>query len=161
MRSHYCGALDEALIGSQVTLCGWVHRRRDHGGVIFVDLRDCEGLVQVVFDPQHPAAFALAESLRSEFVLRVTGKVRHRPAGTENPHLRTGQVEIAVDVLEILNVAQALPFQLDEAELSETVRLKYRYLDLRRDVMQRNLRLRHRIARALRFYFYDKGFTEI
>ena len=161
MRSHYCGALDEALIGSQVTLCGWVHRRRDHGGVIFVDLRDCEGLVQVVFDPQHPAAFALAESLRSEFVLRVTGKVRHRPAGTENPHLRTGQVEIAVDVLEILNVAQALPFQLDEAELSETVRLKYRYLDLRRDVMQRNLRLRHRIARALRGYLEEHGFTEI
>ncbi len=161
MRSHYCGALDAALIGSQVSLCGWVHRRRDHGGVIFVDLRDCEGLVQVVFDPQHPAAFALAESLRSEFVLRVTGKVRHRPAGTENPHLRTGQVEVAVDVLEILNAAQALPFQLDEAELSEPVRLKYRYLDLRRDVMQRNLRLRHRIARALRGYLEERGFTEI
>ncbi len=161
MRSHYCGALDAALIGSQVILCGWVHRRRDHGGVIFVDLRDCEGLVQVVFDPQQPAAFALAESLRSEFVLRVTGKVRHRPAGTENPHLRTGQVEIAVDVLEILNAAQALPFQLDEAELSEPVRLKYRYLDLRRDVMQHNLRLRHRIARALRGYLEEHGFTEI
>ncbi len=161
MRSHYCGVLDAALIGSQVSLCGWVHRRRDHGGVIFVDLRDCEGLVQVVFDPQHQAAFALAESLRSEFVLRVTGKVRHRPAGTENPHLRTGQVEVAVDVLEILNAAQALPFQLDEAELSEPVRLKYRYLDLRRDVMQRNLRLRHRIARALRGYLEEHGFTEI
>jgi aspartyl-tRNA synthetase len=161
MRSHYCGALNEALIGSQVTLCGWVHRRRDHGGVIFVDLRDREGLVQVVFDPQHREAFALAESLRNEFVLRVTGTVRRRPAGTENPHLRTGQVEIAVDVLEILNRADALPFQLDEAELSEPVRLKYRHLDLRRDVMQRNLRLRHRIARTLRGYLEEHGFTEI
>ncbi|MEK7190770.1 MAG: aspartate--tRNA ligase, partial [Pseudomonadota bacterium] len=139
----------------------WVNRRRDHGGVIFIDLRDREGLVQVVFNPQHREAFAIAESVRSEFVLRVTGQVRRRPAGTENPHMRTGQVEVAVDRIEILNPAQALPFQLDDTELSEPVRLKYRYLDLRRDAMQRNLRLRHRIVQTLRRYLEEQRFTEI
>ena len=161
MRSHYCGVLDESLLDKPVTLCGWVNRRRDHGGVIFIDLRDCEGLVQVVFNPQHPEAFAIAEGVRSEFVLRVTGQVRRRPAGTENPHMRTGQVEVAVDRIEILNPAQALPFQLDDTELSEPVRLKYRYLDLRRDAMQHNLRLRHRIIRTLRGYLEEQRFTEI
>ena len=106
MRSHYCGLLDESFLDKPVTLCGWVNRRRDHGGVIFIDLRDREGLVQVVFNPQHREAFAIAESVRSEFVLRVTGQVRRRPAGTENPHMRTGQVEVAVDRIEILNPAQ-------------------------------------------------------
>jgi len=161
MRSHYCGLLDESFLDKPVTLCGWVNRRRDHGGVIFIDLRDREGLVQVVFDPQHREAFAIAESVRSEFVLRVTGQVRRRPAGTENPHMRTGQVEVAVDRIEILNPAQALPFQLDDTELSEPVRLKYRYLDLRRDAMQRNLRLRHRIVQTLRRYLEEQRFTEI
>ena len=161
MRSHYCGLLDESFLDKPVTLCGWVNRRRDHGGVIFIDLRDREGLVQVVFDPQHREAFAIAESVRSEFVLRVTGQVRRRPAGTENPHMRTGQIEVAVDRIEILNPAQALPFQLDDTELSEPVRLKYRYLDLRRDAMQRNLRLRHRIVQTLRRYLEEQRFTEI
>ncbi len=161
MRSHYCGALDESFLDKSVTLCGWVNRRRDHGGVIFIDLRDREGLVQAVFNPQHQEAFALAESVRSEFVLRVTGKVRRRPAGTENPSLRTGQVEVVVDHIEILNAAKALPFQLDDADLSEPVRLTYRYLDLRRDAMQRNLRLRHRIVQTLRHYLEEQRFTEI
>ena len=161
MRSHYCGVLDESFLDKPVTLCGWVNRRRDHGGVIFIDLRDREGLVQVVFNPQHREAFAIAESVRSEFVLRVTGQVRRRPAGTENPHMRTGQVEVAVDRIEILNPAQALPFQLDDTELSEPVRLKYRYLDLRRDAMQRNLRLRHRIVQTLRRYLEEQRFIEI
>jgi aspartyl-tRNA synthetase len=161
MRSHYCGLLDESFLDKPVTLCGWVNRRRDHGGVIFIDLRDREGMVQVVFDPQHREAFAIAEGVRSEFVLRVTGKVRRRPAGTENPHMRTGQMEVAVDRIEILNPAQALPFQLDDTELSEPVRLKYRYLDLRRDAMQRNLRLRHRIVQTLRRYLEEQRFTEI
>ncbi|HLD14559.1 MAG TPA: aspartate--tRNA ligase, partial [Burkholderiales bacterium] len=161
MRSHYCGVLDESYLDKPVTLCGWVNRRRDHGGVIFIDLRDRTGLVQVVFDPQQREAFVTAEGVRSEFVLRVTGKVRRRPAGTENAGLRTGQIEVAVGQIEILNRAEALPFQLDEAELSEPVRLKYRYLDLRRDTMQHNLRLRHRIIRTLRGYLEQHEFTEI
>jgi aspartyl-tRNA synthetase len=161
MRSHYCGAVNESLIGSTVTLCGWAHRRRDHGGVIFVDLRDCEGLVQVVFDPDHKEAFAVAEGVRNEFVLRVEGSVRRRPAGTENPHLATGMVEVAAGRVEILNRAEALPFQLDEAEVSEPVRLKYRYLDLRRDAMQKNLRLRAKIVQTLRHFLEERGFLEI
>ena len=161
MRSHYCGVLDESYLDKPVTLCGWVNRRRDHGGVIFIDLRDRTGLVQVVFDPQQREAFVTAEGVRSEFVLRVTGKVRRRPAGTENAGLRTGQIEVAVGQIEILNRAEALPFQLDEAELSEPVRLKYRYLDPRRDTMQHNLRLRHRIIRTLRGYLEQHEFTEI
>ena len=161
MRTHYCGALDAGFIGRPVTLCGWVHRRRDHGGVIFVDLRDREGLVQVVFDPSQKAAFAAAEGVRNEFVLRVTGSVRRRPAGTENPQLPTGQVEVAATALEILNRAEPLPFQLDEPELSEPVRLKYRYLDLRRDAMQKNLRLRAKIVQVLRQYLEGHGFIEI
>ncbi|TAM43825.1 MAG: aspartate--tRNA ligase [Gammaproteobacteria bacterium] len=161
MRTHYCGALNENFIDQTVTLCGWAHRRRDHGGVIFVDLRDREGLVQVVFDPSQKDAFAAAEGVRHEFVLRVTGKVRRRPAGTENPHLPTGQVEVAATVLEILNRAEPLPFQLDETELSEPVRLKYRYLDLRRDVMQKNMRLRAKIVQTLRGYLEGHSFIEI
>jgi len=161
MRSHYCGQIDPSLVGRDVTLCGWVHRRRDHGGVIFVDLRDRHGLVQVVFDPEHAESFRAAEQLRSEYVLRVQGAVRKRPAGTENPHLPTGAVEVLVAGVEVLNKSEALPFQLDEPELSESVRLKYRYLDLRREVMRNNILLRHRLARSLRRYLEDHEFVEI
>src|SRR3990172_4093776 len=161
MRSHFCGELNESFIGKRVTLCGWAHSRGDHGGVIFIDLRDRAGVVQTVFDPDRKEAFAAAESVRTEFVLRIQGSVRARPAGTENPHLRTGKVEVVADSIEILNRAEALPFQLDEADLSEPVRLTYRYLDLRRDFMQKNLRLRHKITQTLRRYLEDRHFTEI
>ncbi|MBI3570991.1 MAG: aspartate--tRNA ligase [Gammaproteobacteria bacterium] len=161
MRSHFCGELNESLIGKRVTLCGWAHSRRDHGGVIFIDLRDREGVAQTVFDPSKKESFAVAESVRTEFVLRVQGSVRARPTGTENPHLRTGKVEVVADNIEILNRADALPFQLDEADLSEPVRLTYRYLDLRREFMQKNLRLRHKITQMLRRFLEDRDFTEI
>ncbi|MHB1142207.1 MAG: aspartate--tRNA ligase [Sulfuricaulis sp.] len=161
MRSHFCGELNESFIGKRVTLCGWAHSRRDHGGVIFIDLRDREGVVQTVLDPSKKEPFAIAESVRTEFVLRIQGSVRARPAGTENPHLRTGKVEVVADSIEILNRAEALPFQLDEEGLSEQVRLTYRYLDLRRDFMQKNLRLRHQVARTLRRFLEDRHFTEI
>jgi aspartyl-tRNA synthetase len=161
MRTHYCGELTAALVERAVTLCGWAHRRRDHGGVIFVDLRDREGLAQVVFDPDRAEAFAIAERVRSEFVLRVTGKVRRRPQGTVNPDLPTGEVEVLAHELEILNASAPPPFQLDEENLSETVRLENRVLDLRREPMQRNLRLRHRAAMAARRFLDQHGFTEI
>jgi len=161
MRSHYCGHLNLTHAGNSVTLCGWVHRRRDHGGVIFIDLRDRHGLAQVVCDPDNAAAFAVAEGVRNEFVLRVIGKVRKRPAGTENPHLPSGEIEVAVDTVEVLNRSEPLPFQLDEADLGETVRLKYRYLDLRRDHMRRNILLRAHLVRALRRYLEDREFVEI
>ena len=161
MRSHFCGELNESFIGKRVTLCGWAHSRRDHGGVIFIDLRDREGVVQTVFDPSKKEPFAAAESVRTEFVLRIQGNVRARPAGTENPHLHTGKVEVVADSIEILNRAEALPFQLDEADLSESVRLTYRYLDQRRDFMQKNLRLRHKITQILRRFLEDRHFTEI
>jgi len=161
MRSHFCGAVDEGLLGQSVQLCGWVDTRRDHGGVIFIDLRDREGVVQVVVDPDRAEAFAAAGDLRSEFVLRVHGTVRRRPAGTENPHLPTGAVEVLGETIELLNPADPLPFQLDEAEVNEALRLKYRYLDLRRPAMQRNLRLRHAVTRTLRRYLEDRGFVEI
>src|SRR3989344_1189172 len=161
MRSHFCGELNESLIGKRVTLCGWAHSRRDHGGVIFIDLRDRAGVVQTVFDPDRKEAFAAAESVRTEFVLRVQGQVRARPAGTENPHLRTGKVEVVADSIEILNRAEALPFQLDETDLSEPARLTYRYLDLRREFMQKTLRLRHKVAQTLRRFLEDRDFTEI
>ena len=161
MRSHYCGQLNLDHVAQNVTLCGWVNRRRDHGGVIFIDLRDRHGLAQVVFAPDNATAFAVAEGVRSEYVLRVTGAVRKRPAGTENPHLPSGLVEIAVDRIEVLNKSEPLPFQLDEADLGETVRLKYRYLDLRRDHMRRNILLRHKLVRTLRNYLEDQEFVEI
>jgi aspartyl-tRNA synthetase len=162
MRSHYCGHVTESLVGQQVEVCGWVHRRRDHGGVIFVDLRDREGVVQVVIDPDVPAVLQLAERVRSEFVLRVKGHVRHRPAGTENPNLPTGQVEISAEQLEILNRAEPLPFQVEEeAELSEEVRLRYRYLDLRRPPMQQRLMMRSQAARVLRRFLDERGFLDI
>ncbi len=161
MRSHYCGQLNESHLDQEVTLCGWVNRRRDHGGVIFIDLRDREGLMQVVFDPDSPDTFAIAERVRSEYVLRVTGKVRRRPAGTENPALPTGQVELAVSGLEILNRAETPPFQLDEDDVNEETRLRYRYLDLRRPVMQERLRLRALVTRTLRRFLDDQGFLDI
>ncbi|NHA16027.1 aspartate--tRNA ligase [Thioalkalivibrio sp. XN279] len=160
MRTHYCGEVNEALIGQSATVVGWVHRRRDHGGVIFVDLRDREGLLQVVFNPDDAAMFALAESLRSEFVLRVTGEVRSRPEGTANPGLATGQVELVARQLEVLNRSETPPFHHDEAA-GEDLRLRYRYLDLRRPEMLRNLRLRHRVTSALRRFLDGNGFVDV
>jgi aspartyl-tRNA synthetase len=161
MRSHYCGDLNASHIGQAVELCGWVHRRRDHGGVIFVDLRDREGIVQVVYDPDVPEIFAIAEQVRSEYVLRVHGVVRARPAGTENPNLATGQVEVLGKGLEVLNRAETPPFQLDDEEISEELRLRYRYIDLRRPEMRDRLILRTRVARNLRRYLDDHGFLDI
>ncbi len=161
MRSHYCGKLDLSLTGETVQLCGWVNSRRDHGGVIFVDLRDRAGIAQIVFDPDNPVAFAAAEGVRSEYVLRVEGEVRRRPAGTENPHLHSGMVEVLAKSMEVLNRSEPLPFQLDEPEISESVRLKYRYLDLRRDRMRRNILLRHALTRTLRRFLEDQDFVEI
>ncbi|HRP87536.1 MAG TPA: aspartate--tRNA ligase [Gammaproteobacteria bacterium] len=160
MRSHYCGEIDEALIGQSATVVGWVHRRRDHGGVIFVDLRDREGLLQVVFNPDDAATFALAESLRSEFVLQVAGEVRRRPEGTANPNLRTGQVELVARRLEVLNRSETPPFHHDEPA-GEDLRLRYRYLDLRRPEMLNNLRLRHRVTSALRRFLDGHGFVDV
>jgi aspartyl-tRNA synthetase len=160
MRSHYCGQVNDSLIGREVTVAGWVHRRRDHGGVIFVDLRDREGLLQIVFDPENPAVFHEAERLRSEFVIRVTGKVRARPAGTANANLASGGVELLAGELELLNRSEPLPFQLDET-VGEEVRLRYRYLDLRREVMSARLRQRHRLTRAMRSYLDGHGFIDL
>jgi aspartyl-tRNA synthetase len=160
-RTHYCGELSAALIGKTVTIAGWAHRRRDHGGVIFIDLRDREGLAQVVCDPDRAEAFQLADKVRGEFVLRVSGLVRARPAGTVNPALRSGEIEVLAHEVEILNPAATPPFQLDEENLSETVRLEHRIVDLRREPMQKNLRLRHRAARAARAFLDAHGFVEI
>jgi len=162
-RTHYCGAVGIDDIGKDVILMGWVHRRRDHGGVIFVDLRDREGLVQVVFNPEtNPETHREAHRIRSEFVLAVMGRVRRRPDGMENPELKTGHVEVMVHELEILNESKTPPFLLDvEAETSENVRLKYRYLDLRRAQIQRNLILRSRVAAEVRNFFQAHGFIEV
>src|SRR5262245_2941032 len=160
MRSHYCGQVNERLIGQEVSVAGWVHRRRDHGGVIFVDLRDREGLLQIVFDPDAKQVFAEAERLRSEFVIHVRGLVRARPAGTANANLASGQVEVIARDLELLNRSEPLPFQLDE-QVNEEIRLKYRYLDLRRDVMTQRLRLRHAVTRAMRSFLDEHGFVDL
>jgi aspartyl-tRNA synthetase len=160
MRTHYCGEVDESLVGRTVSVAGWVHRRRDHGGVIFVDLRDREGLLQVVFDPDEARVFAEAERLRGEWVIRVAGTIRPRPPGTANPNLKSGAVELLAREIEVVNRSEALPFQLDE-EVKEEIRLKYRYLDLRRDVMQQRLRLRHAVTRAMREYLDDRGFVDL
>ena len=161
MRSHYCGELSAALVDREVALCGWAHRRRDHGGVIFVDLRDRDGLAQVVFNPERKESFAIAEKVRNEFVLRVKGKVRRRPQGTTNPDLKSGEVELLAEEVEILNPSATPPFQMDDDNLSETVRLEHRVLDLRREPMQKNLRLRHRAASAARRFLDDAGFVDI
>jgi aspartyl-tRNA synthetase len=161
MRTHTCGALSVALIDQHVTLAGWVHRRRDHGGVIFIDLRDHTGLAQVVCDPDRPEAFATADRARSEYVLKVTGVVRHRPAGTVNPNMPSGAVEVFAHEVEVLNPSATPPFQLDDDNLSESVRLEHRVLDLRREPMQRNLRLRHRASASARRFLDAQGFVDI
>jgi aspartyl-tRNA synthetase len=160
MRTHYCGEVGESLVGTVVTVAGWAHRRRDHGGVIFVDLRDREGLLQIVFNPDTPEVFAQAERVRNEFVLKVTGAVRLRPPGTTNPNLKSGKVELVCQSLEILNRSEPLPFQLDE-HVNEEVRLRFRYIDLRREEMRERLLLRHRITRAMRHYLDEAGFIDI
>jgi aspartyl-tRNA synthetase len=160
MRSHYCGQVDETLIGQEVEICGWVHRRRDHGGVIFIDLRDREGLLQVVFDPDRADIFAEAERIRSEYVLAVKGLVRERPEGTINPNMKTGQVEVLAHELKVLNRAETPPFHHDE-QANEELRLKYRYLDLRREGMLNNLRLRHKVTMAMREFLDADGFVDV
>ena len=161
MRSHYCGHLTEENIDQEVTLSGWVHRRRDHGGVIFVDLRDREGISQIVFDPDIPEMFMLAEKVRNEFVIQIKGKVLQRPEGTENPEMKTGKVEVLALELNILNASETPPFQLDDDDVSEEHRLRYRYIDLRRPEMQKRLLLRSQITRMLRNYLDDNGFLDI
>ncbi len=160
MRTHYCGMVDESLVGETVSVAGWVHRRRDHGGVIFVDLRDREGLLQVVIDPDTPEAFKAAEHLGREYCLRITGRVRARPEGTVNANLRSGGVELLAKEVEVLNESATPPFALDE-DVGEEVRLKYRYIDLRRDVMQARLRQRHAVTRAMREYLDREGFIDL
>jgi aspartyl-tRNA synthetase len=161
MRTTYCGLVSDALMGQTVTLMGWAHRRRDHGGVIFIDLRDREGLVQIVCDPDRAATFATAEGVRNEFCLKVVGKVRARPAGTENANLVSGKVEVLAHELEVLNPSVTPPFQLDDDNLSETVRLTHRVLDLRRPQMQRNMMLRYRVAMEIRKFLDANGFIDI
>ncbi|MEI7464096.1 MAG: aspartate--tRNA ligase [Burkholderiales bacterium] len=161
MRTTYCGLVSETLLGQTVTLMGWAHRRRDHGGVIFIDLRDREGLVQVVCDPDRAEMFKTAESVRNEFCLKVTGKVRARPAGTENANLTSGKIEVLCLELEVLNPSVTPPFQIDDENLSETTRLTHRVLDLRRPVMQKNLILRYRVAMEVRKFLDANGFIDI
>ncbi len=160
-RTHYCGEMSRELIGQTVTLCGWAHRRRDHGGVIFIDLRDREGIAQIVIDPDTVEAFAAAETVRNEFVLQVTCKVRARPEGTVNKNIPTGEVEMLASDIEILNPSLTPPFMLDDDNLSEMVRLQHRYIDLRRPVMQENMKLRYRVSKVIRDYLDEKGFIEI
>ncbi|GEN22106.1 aspartate--tRNA(Asp/Asn) ligase [Halomonas cupida] len=162
MRSHYCGQLNETLVDQTVTLCGWVHRRRDHGGVIFLDLRDRDGVAQVVVDPDTAEAFANADRARSEYVLRIEGRVRLRPEGTQNPNMPTGMIEVLAKQVEVLNTAATPPFQLDEhGKVGEEVRLKHRYIDLRRPEMLDKLRLRSRISHSVRAFLEGEGFLDI
>ena len=161
MRSHYCGLVTEQLLGQSVSLCGWVNRRRDHGGVIFVDLRDREGYVQVVCDPDREQMFKTAEALRNEFCVQIKGVVRQRPAGTENDHLKSGKIEVLCHELVVLNPSVTPPFQLDDDNLSETTRLTHRVLDLRRPYMQNNLMLRYRVAMGVRKFLDEHGFVDI
>ena len=161
MRSEYCGLVNRGHLGQTVALCGWVHRRRDHGGVIFIDLRDREGLVQVVCDPDAPETFRTADRLRADYVIRVEGTVRARPAGTVNAGLKSGEVEVLARTIAILNPSLAPPFQIDDEHLSETVRLEHRVLDLRRPAMQANLRLRYRVAMAVRRFLDQHGFIDV
>jgi aspartyl-tRNA synthetase len=161
MRTHYCGHLNREHIGQTVTLCGWAHRRRDHGGVIFIDLRDREGMAQIVIDPDTKEAFAAAETVRNEFVLKVVCKVRARPEGTVNTNIPTGEVEMLATEIEILNPSLTPPFMLDDDTLTETVRLEHRYIDLRRPAMQKNMMLRYKVAKNLRDYLDENGFIEV
>ncbi len=161
MRTNYCGAINTNYLDTSVTLFGWVHRRRDHGGVIFIDLRDREGLVQIVCDPDNAATFQIAEKIRNEYVLKISGKVRRRPEGTVNSALYSGEIEVLVAEIEVLNTSMTPPFLMDDDNISEVVRLEHRYLDLRRPVMQSNLRLRHRVAMAVRVFLDQHGFLDI
>lgn len=162
MRSHYCGQLNETMVDQTVTLCGWVHRRRDHGGVIFLDMRDRDGIAQVVVDPDTAEAFATADRARSEYVLRIQGRVRLRPEGTQNANMPTGLIEVLAKDVEVLNTAATPPFQLDEhGKVGEEIRLKYRYIDLRRPEMIDKLRLRSRISHSVRAYLEGEGFLDI
>ena len=162
MRSHYCGEINASHQGSTIDICGWVHRRRDHGGVIFLDIRDHTGIVQVVYDPDTVASFELADRVRNEYVLKLSGLVRPRPQGSVNPEMATGEIEVLGNTLEILNVSQTPPFQLDDyTEAGEDVRLKYRYIDLRRPEMQYRLRLRAKIVSAVRNYLESRSYLEV
>tara|TARA_Y100000590_G_scaffold470629_1_gene667160 strand:+ start:1749 stop:3524 length:1776 start_codon:yes stop_codon:yes gene_type:complete len=161
MRTNYCGLIDTQYLNRTVTLCGWVHRRRDHGGVIFIDMRDREGLVQIVCDPDNISAFQIAEKIRNEFVLKITGLVRHRPQGTINTNLTSGEIEVLTKSIEILNTSLTPPFMMDDEHLSETVRLEHRYLDLRRPQMQKNLRLRYKVTMEIRKFLDQKGFIDV
>ena len=162
MRSHYCGQLNESLDGQEITLCGWVHRRRDHGGVIFLDIRDREGLAQVVFDPDRAETFAKADRVRSEYVVKITGKVRLRPAGAVNPNMASGAIEVLGYELEVLNEAETPPFPLNEyTDVGEETRLRYRFIDLRRPEMAEKLKLRSRITSSIRRYLDDNGFLDV
>ena len=161
MRSHYCGHVTATLVDQSVTVCGWVHRRRDHGGVIFIDLRDREGLLQCVFDPDRADIFASAERLRSEYVVKITGRVRRRPEGTSNAQLSSGEIEILGTDLVVLNKAETPPFHPDDETVGEDTRLKYRYIDLRRPQMQRNLKLRHAVVQKIRTFMDAEGFLDV
>ncbi|MEX0451669.1 aspartate--tRNA ligase [Spiribacter sp. 218] len=161
MRTHYCGEVTEALLDQDVEICGWVHRRRDHGGVIFIDLRDREGLLQVVFDPDRDTAFATADRARPEWVLKIRGRVRYRPEGTENANLNSGKVEVLGHEIEVLNQAKTPPFQLDEDDVGEDVRLRHRYVDLRRPEMQQNLITRARVTGFMHRFLDQHGFLDI
>ena len=161
MRTHYCGELKKEHVGQEVILCGWAHRRRDHGGVIFIDLRDRKGLAQIVFDPDTAEAFKTAESIRNEFVLKVTCKVRLRPEGTVNKNLPTGEVEMLASNIEILNASLTPPFMLDDDSITESIRLEHRFIDLRRDEMQKNMRLRYDISKNIRQFLDKEDFIEI
>jgi len=161
MRTHYCGELNKSHVGETVELCGWAHRRRDHGGVIFIDLRDKTGLAQIVIDPDTPEAFKVAESIRNEFVLKISCKVRLRPEGTVNKNLPTGEVEMLASAVEVLNPSLTPPFMLDDVTITESVRLEHRFIDLRRDGMQKNLKLRYDISKNFRQFLDDENFIEI
>tara|TARA_R110002111_G_scaffold1001_5_gene7208 strand:- start:710 stop:2725 length:2016 start_codon:yes stop_codon:yes gene_type:complete len=162
MRTHYCGQLNETLADQEITLCGWVHRRRDHGGVIFLDIRDREGLAQVVFDPDREETFALADSVRSEYVVRIRGKVRARPAGAVNPNMASGAIEVLGYELEVLNQAETPPFPLNEySDVGEETRLRYRFIDLRRPEMAAKLKLRSQITSSIRRYLDENGFLDV
>ena len=161
MRTEYCGLVTEALVGQTVSLCGWVHRRRDHGSLIFIDLRDREGLVQVVCDPDFAEMFKVAESVRNEYCLHITGTVKPRTPETVNAKLKSGKIEVIATKVEVLNASVPVPFQLDDDNLSETTRLTHRVLDLRRPQMQNNLRLRYKVSMEVRKYLDSLGFIDI
>ena len=161
MRTHYCGQVTEKLIDQEISACGWVNKRRDHGGVIFIDLRDREGILQVVFDPDTPEIFALAEQIRNEYVLHIKGRVRMRPEGTINPDLPTGKIEVLAKSLEVLNESDTPPFQLDDEDVHEENRLRYRYVDLRRPFMQERIRTKAKVASGIRNFLDNNGFLDI